>query len=246
MTLVGEPQNLLIGNTVGWDFGEFFVRMSPVSLPVLVVGLATCAAARAASVVRLRRRACRRPCAPCSRTTTRAEDEQPHTARSCGSASPGRGRGVLVAALALHCRGRGPRRTRVDRDRDGVHGRHGGTSDRACVPAMRCRSRRCSSCSSPSSPSSTSRTCSVPSSRPCSRCRAELQPAMFYLANGVLSAISDNVFVATVYISEVARGARVRHGSIALSSRCSRSRSTPARTCRASRRRTARPRSCSC
>ena len=31
------------------------------------------------------------------------------------------------------------------------------------------------------------------------------QPAMFYLANGVLSALSDNVFVATVYINEVAQ-----------------------------------------
>ncbi|PID68268.1 MAG: sodium/proton antiporter NhaB [Flavobacteriia bacterium] len=31
----------------------------------------------------------------------------------------------------------------------------------------------------------------------------EKQPAMFYLANGALSAISDNVFVATVYINEV-------------------------------------------
>jgi NhaB family Na+:H+ antiporter len=41
-TLVGEPQNLLIGTIVGWDFGEFFVRMAPVSLPVLGVGLATC------------------------------------------------------------------------------------------------------------------------------------------------------------------------------------------------------------
>jgi NhaB family Na+:H+ antiporter len=29
------------------------------------------------------------------------------------------------------------------------------------------------------------------------------QPAMFYVANGLLSAISDNVFVATVYIKEV-------------------------------------------
>ena len=29
------------------------------------------------------------------------------------------------------------------------------------------------------------------------------QPGMFYIANGVLSAISDNVFVATVYISEI-------------------------------------------
>jgi NhaB family Na+:H+ antiporter len=41
-TLVGEPQNLLIGTIIGWDFGEFFVRMAPVSLPVLGVGLATC------------------------------------------------------------------------------------------------------------------------------------------------------------------------------------------------------------
>jgi Na+:H+ antiporter, NhaB family len=39
-TLVGEPQNLLIGETVGWEFGEFLVRMAPVSLPVLVVGVA--------------------------------------------------------------------------------------------------------------------------------------------------------------------------------------------------------------
>jgi len=29
------------------------------------------------------------------------------------------------------------------------------------------------------------------------------QPSMFYLANGILSMISDNVFVATVYIGEV-------------------------------------------
>lgn len=30
-----------------------------------------------------------------------------------------------------------------------------------------------------------------------------VQPAMFFIANGVLSMISDNVFVATVYINEV-------------------------------------------
>ena len=32
---------------------------------------------------------------------------------------------------------------------------------------------------------------------------ASVRPAMFFVANGVLSMISDNVFVATVYISEV-------------------------------------------
>jgi NhaB family Na+:H+ antiporter len=41
-TLVGEPQNLLVGERAGWDFVEFFVRVAPVSLPVLAVGLLTC------------------------------------------------------------------------------------------------------------------------------------------------------------------------------------------------------------
>lgn len=40
-TLVGEPQNLLIGEKMGWDFIDFFVRMSPVTLPVLFAGLLT-------------------------------------------------------------------------------------------------------------------------------------------------------------------------------------------------------------
>lgn len=42
MTLVGEPQNLLIGTLAGWKFQEFFVRMAPVSIPVVVAGLVTC------------------------------------------------------------------------------------------------------------------------------------------------------------------------------------------------------------
>ena len=42
-TLVGEPQNLLIAKVADWEFVEFFTRMAPVSMPVLVAGLATCA-----------------------------------------------------------------------------------------------------------------------------------------------------------------------------------------------------------
>jgi NhaB family Na+:H+ antiporter len=42
MTQVGEPQNLLIAKHAAWGFGEFFLRMAPVSLPVLGVGLVTC------------------------------------------------------------------------------------------------------------------------------------------------------------------------------------------------------------
>ena len=42
-TLVGEPQNLLISTVAEWDFIQFFTIMAPVTMPVLVCGLATCA-----------------------------------------------------------------------------------------------------------------------------------------------------------------------------------------------------------
>ena len=41
-TLVGEPQNLLIAERAGWHFIEFFWRMAPVTMPVLAAGLLTC------------------------------------------------------------------------------------------------------------------------------------------------------------------------------------------------------------
>ena len=41
-TLVGEPQNLLIAERAGWNFMEFFWRMAPITMPVLVAGLLTC------------------------------------------------------------------------------------------------------------------------------------------------------------------------------------------------------------
>ncbi|EED32974.1 excinuclease ABC, C subunit [gamma proteobacterium NOR5-3] len=42
-TLVGEPQNLLIASVAGWDFVKFVTVMAPVTMPVLAFGLMTCA-----------------------------------------------------------------------------------------------------------------------------------------------------------------------------------------------------------
>ncbi len=42
-TLVGEPQNLLIGEIMDWEFLTFFLKMAPISMPVFIVGLLTCA-----------------------------------------------------------------------------------------------------------------------------------------------------------------------------------------------------------
>lgn len=41
-TIVGEPQNLIIGQQAGWDFIEFAIRMSPVTIPVFIFGMLTC------------------------------------------------------------------------------------------------------------------------------------------------------------------------------------------------------------
>jgi len=41
-TLVGEPQNLLIATVADWSFIKFVTIMAPVTMPVLVCGLLTC------------------------------------------------------------------------------------------------------------------------------------------------------------------------------------------------------------
>jgi NhaB family Na+:H+ antiporter len=42
MTMVGEPQNLIIADQAHWHFGEFLLRMSPVTFPVFIFGIFTC------------------------------------------------------------------------------------------------------------------------------------------------------------------------------------------------------------
>ena len=42
-TIVGEPQNLLIATKMNWSFMEFFWMMAPITMPVFICGLATCA-----------------------------------------------------------------------------------------------------------------------------------------------------------------------------------------------------------
>ena len=42
-TLVGEPQNLLIAEIAGWHFVDFFLRMAPITMPTLAAGLICCA-----------------------------------------------------------------------------------------------------------------------------------------------------------------------------------------------------------
>ena len=42
MTIVGEPQNLMIGTKMGWSFTEFFMHVSVISVPVAISGILLC------------------------------------------------------------------------------------------------------------------------------------------------------------------------------------------------------------
>ncbi|TCP96830.1 sodium/proton antiporter (NhaB family) [Cricetibacter osteomyelitidis] len=42
MTMVGEPQNLIIAEQAAWNFKEFFLRMVPVTIPTLIAGIFVC------------------------------------------------------------------------------------------------------------------------------------------------------------------------------------------------------------
>jgi Na+:H+ antiporter, NhaB family len=42
MTPVGQPQNVLVAEQAQWTFIEFFLHVAPVALPVFVVGIVTC------------------------------------------------------------------------------------------------------------------------------------------------------------------------------------------------------------
>lgn len=41
-TLVGEPQNLIIGERLDWNFVDFYLNMAHITMPILAVGLITC------------------------------------------------------------------------------------------------------------------------------------------------------------------------------------------------------------
>jgi NhaB family Na+:H+ antiporter len=41
-TLVGEPENIVIGTEAGWSFMEFFLHAAPSTIPTLLAGFATC------------------------------------------------------------------------------------------------------------------------------------------------------------------------------------------------------------
>ena len=200
-TLVGEPQNLLVGTVAGWDFAEFFLRMAPVSMPVLAVGFVTCFlleklrwfgyGAELPAAVRVVLEDFDRA----ERSSRTPRDRAALAVQVVVAAA-------LVTALALHLAAVGLIGLGVIVLATAFTGV---TQEHRIAPAFQ-----------DALPFTAllvvffaivgvihDQQLFAPVVRSVLTLPPAAQPAMFYAANGVLSAISDNVFVATVYISEV-------------------------------------------
>jgi NhaB family Na+:H+ antiporter len=201
MTLVGEPQNLLIATVADWDFVEFFVHMLPVSAPVLAAGLATCVL-----VEKLRWFGYGAELPPPVRTVledyARAERDNRTAHDRAVLIVQAVAALLLVGGLAFHVAAVGlvglaliviaTAFTGVTEEHRIGHAFHEALPFTAllavffAIVAVIHEQHLFAPV--------VDWVLSLP---------PDVQPATFYLANGLLSAISDNVFVATVYISEV-------------------------------------------
>jgi len=200
-TIVGEPQNLLIASKVGWNFTEFFVAMVPVSMPVLVVGLITCLP------LELTRSFGYGAELPASVRKTLeefdAEESRERTQRDVAHLVIQAIAAVfLVAALALHVAEVGLIGLAIiviQTALNGVTNEHQiGHAFQEALPFTALLVVFFAVVAVIHDQHLFSDVITLVLSLP-----EEAQPAMFYVANGVLSAISDNVFVATIYINEV-------------------------------------------
>ena len=200
-TTVGEPQNLLIASQAGWNFAEFFWRMAPVTMPVLAAGLLTCILLEQFKILGYGAILPERV-----RTILTDFDEAESARRSdsdkakltvqaiCGL--------ILMLGLAFHWAAVGLIGLMVIillTSFNGITEEHriGSAFEEAlpftallvvffAIVAVIHEQHLFS-------PVITWVLAQDPA----------IQPAVFFLANGLLSAISDNVFVATVYIGEV-------------------------------------------
>jgi len=200
-TLVGEPQNLLIGERMGWDFIEFFLRMAPITIPVLFLGLLTTIflettktfgfGEKLPDVVRV-----------IIENYTKEQDEQRTAHQKYNLIIQVVAAILLIIGLALHIAPVGFIGLALIVFQTAFMGiteeHHLGKAFEEALPftgllvvffvivAM-----------------IHDQHLFTPIIDWALTLDPALQPSMFYLANGLLSMISDNVFVATVYIGEV-------------------------------------------
>lgn len=200
-TLVGEPQNLLIARVAGWNFAEFFLKMAPVSMPVLVAGLLTCLALEKTGWFGYGTRL-PRPVRRVLEEFDRAEQAKRKTPQKVALAMQGIAAVLLVLGLAFHVAEVGFVGLMVIiliASFNGITSEHQiGKAFQEALPFTALLIVFFAVVAVIHEQHLFSPIIHAVLAYP-----PEAQPRMFFIANGVLSMISDNVFVATVYISEI-------------------------------------------
>lgn len=201
MTLVGEPQNLLIGEKMGWDFIEFYLRMYHITTSVFFAGLLTTILVEKTKIFGF---GAELP--DVARTIIEAYTEEEDAKRTSKEKNAliiqAIAAVLLIIGLALHVAPVGFIGLGLIIFQTafmGITEEHQlGHAFKEALPftgllvvffvivAM-----------------IHDQHLFKPIIEHVLALDLDKQPSMFYLANGVLSAISDNVFVATVYINEV-------------------------------------------
>ena len=201
-TLVGEPQNLLIAEKLGWDFITFFMKMVPVSMPVLAAGLLTCVLVEKFKVFDYGTEL------PDSIRSILEDFDRKEDAKRDQRDNAKLGVQILVAlflvlALAFHWAAVGLIGLTVIillTAFNGIIEEHQiGKAFEEALPFTALLVVFFVIVSVIHEQHLFSPVIDYVLAMP-----RDVQPGMFFIANGVLSAISDNVFVATVYINEVA------------------------------------------
>ncbi len=200
-TLVGEPQNLLIGKIMEWDFVEFFLVVAPVSMPVLFTGLLTCVL-----LEKFRWFSFGTPLPDAVRTLLEEFDEENTRRRSREDTArlivQGLAAVLLVVSLGLHVAEVGLIGLMIivlQTAFNGVTDEHRiGHAFQEALPFTALLVVFFAIVAVIHD-----QHLFKPVVEWVLAMEGSTQLAAFYLANGVLSMISDNVFVATVYITEV-------------------------------------------
>jgi len=200
-TQVGEPQNLLIAKQADWNFGEFFLHVAPVSLPVLAVGLITCLAIEQLGLFGYGT-SLPEPVRTVIEDHAKAQEARRTPRERAVLIVQGCAAGVLVFALALHL---------AEVGLIGLLAIVLATSFSGVTEEKRIG--KAFEAALPFTALLVVFLVVVAAIHDqhlfepvidwvLTKSGVE-QSALFYLANGALSAISDNVFVATIYITEV-------------------------------------------
>lgn len=202
-TQVGEPQNLIIAKRLGWDFVEFFQQMAIVSLPTFVAGIATCVLLEKTRWFGYGERL-PRPVRTILEEFARSEQEKMTIQNRASLISQGAVAVLLVLGLAFHVAEVGLLGLMVIvlvTSFTGIVDEHQiGKAFQESLPFTALLVVFFTVVGVIHELHLFQGIIDAVLRLP-----VDMQPGMFFLANGALSAISDNVFVATVYIDEITK-----------------------------------------